>query len=45
MNIEFSKEDLEFQQEVRSFINKNLSNELKSKIVSRLPIDFMYDFQ
>ena len=34
MNIEFSKEDLEFQQKVRSFINENLSNELKSKIAN-----------
>ena len=34
MNIEFSKEDLEFQQKVRSFISKNLSNELRNKIAN-----------
>mgnify|MGYP001265429279 FL=1 len=34
MNIEFSKEDLEFQQKVISFINKNLSNELRSKVAN-----------
>ena len=34
MNIEFSKKDLEFQQKVRSFISKNLSNELRNKVAN-----------
>ena len=34
MNIEFSKDDLEFQQKVRNFISKNLSNELRNKIAN-----------
>ena len=34
MNIEFSKDDLEFQQKVRNFISKNLSNELRNKVAS-----------
>ena len=34
MNIEFSKDDLEFQQKVRNFISKNLSNELRNKVAN-----------
>ncbi len=34
MNIEFSKNDLEFQQKVRNFISKNLSNELRNKVAN-----------
>ena len=34
MNIEFSQDDLEFQQKVRSFISKNLSNELRNKVAN-----------
>ena len=34
MNIEFSKYDLEFQQKVRNFISKNLSNELRNKVAN-----------
>ena len=34
MNIEFSKEDLEFQQKVKVFISKNLSNDLRSKVAN-----------
>ena len=34
MNIDFSKEDLEFQQKVKSFISKNLSNELRLKVAN-----------
>ena len=34
MNIEFSKDDLEFQQKVRNFISKSLSNELRNKVAN-----------
>ena len=34
MNIEFSKDDLGFQQKVRNFISKNLSNELRNKVAN-----------
>ena len=34
MNIELSKDDLEFQQKVRNFISKNLSNELRNKVAN-----------
>ena len=34
MNIEFSKDDLEFQQKVRNFISKNLSNDLRNKVAN-----------
>ena len=34
MNIEFSQDDLEFQQKVRNFISKNLSSELRNKVAN-----------
>ena len=32
MNLDYSDEELDFQKEVRSFINANLSDELKYKL-------------
>ena len=38
MNLSFSKEDQEFQQEVRSFIEQNYPSEIKEKQDSGIPL-------
>ena len=38
MNLSFSKEDQEFQQEVRSFIEQNYPSEIKEKQDQGIPL-------
>ena len=42
MNLSFSKEDQEFQQEVRSFIEQNYPSEIKEKQDQGIPLSKGY---